>query len=156
MSDTILFSIKFKRPYYEDLVKKAEASGLDKSSYIKLLVAKVDMRAFVEGRTVRDKRIWAKRYKQEAEGLSIAEGHALKALSGLYDPILAVNEMFLYNRGMVRSLIRQYCDKYEIDPEEFVFTKTIAKVLIKGYFEIEDIVERRKGYTRGRYRLKPE
>jgi len=152
----ILFQIRFKPWLYEELGKKAEASGLDRGSYIKLLISKIGIEAVVGGRLFRDRRLWRRMYKEEKEGLGVAEGHALKALSGSYDPILAVNELWIYNKGWVRQLVLQYCDQYGMRQEEFGFTKTIAKVIIRAYFEIEDIVPRKRGYTRGRYKLRPE
>jgi hypothetical protein len=155
-NDIVLFQMKMKRSFYEDLEKKAEASGLDRSSYVKLLISKVGVEAVVGGRFLKDQRRIKRIFKQEAEALGVAEGHALRALSGDYNILLAVNELWIYNKGWIKQLINQYCYKYDLKLTEFVLNKTIARVIIKAYFEIEDIVERKRGYTRGAYKLKPD
>jgi hypothetical protein len=148
----IKVQVVFNKEGFERFKKKVERSGLDMSSYIKLVVAKVDIEYMADHVLVGDQRARRRVFKKETKGLEVAEGHALRALGGSYDAILAVNELWIFNRGWVRALVRQYEDKYG----EFSMSKTSAKTIIKGYFEIEDIVERPRGSTRGRYRLRPE
>lgn len=153
--DEVFFGMRFKPAQFEVLRRKAQRSGLDRSSYVKLLIGTVDIEAVVGGRLLRNDKEVKKLFKKEIRGLGIAESHALRALSRDYNSILAVNELWLFNKGWVKRLVLQWCDKYDVKLDEFVFTKPIAMVIIKAYFEIEDIVERKVGFTRGRYQLKP-
>lgn len=156
MEDSVLVQMRFKRSQLEDLDKKAEASGLERTAYVKLILSKVGLEAVIGGKFLKDQRRTKKLFKQEYQGLVVAESHALRALSQDYNPILAVNELWIFNRGWVKALVRQWCDKYEVDLEDFEMNRTIAKVIIKAYFEIDDICERKAGHTRGRYKLKPD
>lgn len=155
-NDFVLVQVKFKPYLFEELDRKSKASGLDRSSYIKLLVAKVDIEAVSRGKIIGNANRQKRMFKEEEKGLGVAEGHALRALTPRgYNPILAVNELWIFNSNWVKRLVRQWCDKYDTRLEDFVLTKEISRVIIRAYFEIEDIVERKQGYTRGRYRLKP-